>query len=160
MDQRPLQPNTEEASLNTLGQWAAQFVEYGHNASNNIQGSIDSMTTQSWLRLIAVIGGYMLMRPYFMKAAAKRAVSQMEEEDEKEKERERQAQLSPNDLRGVRERIEKQHNNDDLGDGSSTDWGQKARIRQRVVVKQMLEAEERRREEMEDDKDIEEFLTQ
>lgn len=139
--------------LNLLGKFIMQLAQYGQNASNNLQGTVKSMSPQSWLRLIAVVGGYMMMRPYIMKWASKRAVEGMEEADEREK-----AAMSANEFRGVKEKLIEQED-EDKGDGTSSDWGQKARVRQRQVLKQMLEAEEERRaQDAEDDEDIKEFL--
>lgn len=139
--------------LNLLGKIVMQLAQYGQNASNNVQGAVKSMSPQAWLRLIAIAGGYMLMRPYLMKWASKRAVDGMEEADEREK-----ARMSANEFRGVKEKLIEQED-EDVGDGTSADWGQKARVRQRQVLKAMLEAEEERRaQEAEDDEDIKEFL--
>ena len=153
MDQKPLGGNTQDYELNSLGRLAATFLEYGHNATNNISKTYDEMTLQSWIRLIVIIGGYMLMRPYFMKFAAQGALKKLEEEDRKE-----QAKISPNELRGVQQQLEAQHEEDQLGECESADWGQKARVRQRVILKQMIDEEEQRRQDEEDDKDIQEFL--
>ncbi|KAH7166106.1 trafficking PGA2-domain-containing protein [Dactylonectria macrodidyma] len=149
--QQPLE--TEKIELNALGKVAAQFLQYGANASNNLSAGFSNMDTKGWIRLIVIVGGYMLLRPYVLKMAGKVAVRKMEEQDEKEKEA--KAKISPNELRdGYEEDVQA----DAEGDGTGADWGQKARVRQRVMLKNMLEAEELRRQEEEDDKDIEEFL--
>lgn len=144
--------------LNVLGKFIMQLAQYGQNASNNMQGAVKSMSPQSWLRLIAIVGGYMMMRPYVMKWASKRAVEGMEEADEREKADEK-ARMSANEFRGVKEKLIEQEEDEDAGEGTSSDWGQKARVRQRQLLKQMLEAEEERRaQDAEDDEDIKEFL--
>lgn len=96
----------------------------------------------------------MLLRPYLMQWGIKSAVKNLEEEDAKKKEK---AAITPNELRGARQQLDDQ-DEEDLGDGTSTDWGSKARVRQRTVLKHMLEAEEKRRLEEESDEDIKEFL--
>ncbi|KAF5580045.1 trafficking PGA2 domain-containing protein [Fusarium pseudoanthophilum] len=138
--------------LNPLGKLTAQFLQYGANASNNISNAFDSMDTKAWLRLTVIVGGYMLLRPLFLKFVTKGAVQKMEDEDAREK---RKAQISPNELRGL---VEDEPEIDEEGDGTGADWGQKARVRQRTMLKDLLEAEERRREEEEDDKDIADLL--
>ncbi|OAA66069.1 hypothetical protein ISF_03907 [Cordyceps fumosorosea ARSEF 2679] len=148
--------NAEAPSLNLLGQAAARLLEYGNNASNNLQETFTKMTLQGWIRLTVIVGGYLLLRPYILKLSVKTAVSKMEEEDERE--RAKAAAMTPNELRGAKQQLE-EHLEDDNGEGTGADWGQKARVRQRTMLKEMLEAEEQRRmEEEEDDKDIAEFL--
>ncbi|KAG9505994.1 hypothetical protein J7337_002968 [Fusarium musae] len=142
----------EEPELNAFGKLTAQFLQYGANASNNISNAFDNMDTKAWLRLTVVVGGYMLLRPLFLKFVTKGAVQRMEDEDAREK---RKAQISPNELRGL---VEDEPEIDEEGDGTGADWGQKARVRQRTMLKDLLEAEERRREEEEDDKDIADLL--
>lgn len=152
----PLMEDTNDApQLNILGQAAAKLLEYGNNATNNIQDTFTNMTIQGWLRLTAIVGGYLLLRPWILKLSVKTAVSKLEEEDEREKAK---AALTPNELRGAKQQLE-EHLEDDSGDGTGADWGQRARVRQRTLLKDMLEAEEQRRmEEQEDDRDIAEYL--
>ncbi|KAJ3492468.1 hypothetical protein NLG97_g5374 [Lecanicillium saksenae] len=148
--------NAEAPRLNMLGQAAAKLLEYGNNAGNNLQDTFSKMTIHGWLRLTVIVGGYLLLRPYILKLSVKTAVSKMEEEDEREKAK--AAAMTPNELRGAKELLE-EHLDDDTADGSGADWGQRARVRQRTMLKEMLEAEEQRRlEEEEEDKDIAEFL--
>lgn len=81
-------------------------------------------------------------------------------------EEEKQAKMSPNELRGYKEIPE--DSDDEGGEGqaeaqtTSTEWGKKARKRQRHMIKKILDAEEQRLQELQDDdedKDIQEFLT-
>lgn len=150
--QQQEQPAQDDIELNALGKFTAQFLQYGANASNNLSNTFNNMTMQSWIRLIVIVGGYMLLRPYMMKFVTKGAVRKMEEEDEREK---RKAQISPNELRGL---TEEEPEIDEDGDGTGADWGQKARVRQRTMLKNLLEAEEQRRLEEEEDKDIADLL--
>lgn len=150
--QQQEQPAQDDIELNPLGKFAAQFLQYGANASNNLSNTFNNMTMQSWIRLVVIVGGYMLLRPYMMKFVTKGAVKKMEEQDEREQ---RKAQISPNELRGL---VEEEPEIDEQGDGTGADWGQKARVRQRTMLKNMLEAEEQRRLEEEEDKDIADLL--
>lgn len=147
--------NADAPQLNMLGQAAAKLLEYGNNATNNLQDTFTNMSIQGWLRLTAIVGGYLLLRPWILKLSVKTAVSKLEEEDERDKAK---AALTPNELRGAKQQLE-EHLEDDSGDGTGADWGQRARVRQRTLLKEMLEAEEQRRmEEQEDDRDIAEYL--
>ncbi|KAJ4187947.1 Hypothetical protein NCS54_01138300 [Fusarium falciforme] len=150
--QQQEQPAQDDIELNALGKFTAQFLQYGANASNNLSNTFNNMTMQSWIRLVVIVGGYMLLRPYMMKFVTKGAVKKMEEEDEREQ---RKAQISPNELRGL---AEEEPEIDEEGDGTGADWGQKARVRQRTMLKNLLEAEEQRRLEEEEDKDIADLL--
>jgi hypothetical protein len=150
--QQPL--DHEQVELNALGKFVAQFLQYGANASNNLSSTFSSMDTKGWLRLVMIVGGYMLLRPYVLKLSTKVAVRKMEEQDAKEK-AEAKAQISPNELRGV---VGHEPDLDPEGDGTGADWGQKARVRQRVMLKDMLEAEEQRRLDEESDKELDDLL--
>lgn len=146
----PTEQSTGGAQLNLFGQVVQQFAQYGQNASHNFSNAVTNLSVEGWLRLIAIVGGYMLMRPYFMKWAGKRAVEGMEERDEKE-----QAEMSANEFRGIKDQLQ-EHDYEQTNDN---DWGQRARVRQRKVLKAMLEEQERKlQEDAEDDADIQEFL--
>ncbi|EQK98913.1 hypothetical protein G6O67_003747 [Ophiocordyceps sinensis] len=151
MEQQARQPE-----LNTLGKMVARLVRYGHNATNNINTTFTNMTPQSWIRLIVIVGGYMLLRPYVMKMSTKFAVKKLEEEEAKSQGKEKaQAAITPNEFRGIKEKLDEVP---DEGDGSGADWGTKARLRQRQMLKDLLEEEERRRAADNEDADIQEFL--
>ncbi len=160
MDSQAQQNNGDAPELNLFGAAAAKILEYGNNASSNVQDTFTKMSIHGWLRLTVIVGGYLLLRPYAMKWAAKGAVQKMEDEDAKEKAR--MAEITPNHLRGVKDQLDEQEleddDEDDGGETTGANWGKKARVRQRTMVKQLLEAEERRHMEEEEDKDIQEFL--
>lgn len=147
------QPQAQD-ELNDFGKIAYQFVKYGQNATNNLSQVFSEMTPQQWIRLVVIVGAYMLIRPYVLKHATKKSVERMEKES---KERaEQSAAISPNELREGKKALEE--DSDDEGESSTTDWGAKARTRQRVLVKRLMEAEEQRRQDEEDDKDIADLL--
>ncbi|KAI1491081.1 DUF1531-domain-containing protein [Biscogniauxia mediterranea] len=129
--------------------------------SNNVGESFTAMTTQQWIRLIVVVGGYMLLRPYIIKMGANHQVKQLEKQHAEE---ERQAQLSPNDLRGkIRIPEDSDDEEEEGAQASAADWGKKARKRQRNMIKKMLDAEEKRLQELqedEEDKDIEKYFVE
>ncbi|PFH62091.1 hypothetical protein XA68_15182 [Ophiocordyceps unilateralis] len=150
------QQDHQQPELNALGKLVARLFEYGHNASNNLQDSFSKLSLQSWIRLTVIVGGYMLLRPYIMKLATKTAVRKMEEEDAKSRsEAPAEPQLTPNEFRGIKEKL---YEAQDDGDGTGADWGSRARARQRQMLKDLLEEEERRRAAENEDADIQEFL--
>lgn len=142
--------------------------------TRNLRGTLEGMSPEKWIRIVIIVGTYMLVRPYLLKLGGKAQMNQHEKEAaEAEAEAEAKAKLSPNELRGHKIQIPEDSDDSDAeggeGEGkkasssSATDWGKKARRRQRTMVKKLLDAEEKRLQELQEDdedKDIEEFLTQ
>lgn len=142
--------------------------------TRNLKGTLQEMSPEKWIRIVIIVGTYMLVRPYLLKLGGKTQMKQHEKEAaEAEAEAEAKAKLSPNELRGHKIEIPEDSDESDESDAegdegkkssaSATDWGKKARRRQRTMVKKLLDAEEKRLQELQEDdedKDIEEFLTQ
>lgn len=137
--------------------------------TTNMRKSFDGMSPEKWIRIVAVVGAYCLLRPYIMKMGSKVQMAQHEKEAAATKvAEEEQARMSPNELRGYKEIPE---DSDEEGEGqaagaaaqsTSTEWGKKARKRQRNTIKKILAAEEQRLQDLQDDdedKDIEQYLT-
>ncbi|KAM0446126.1 hypothetical protein ACHAPV_006458 [Trichoderma viride] len=159
MDSQSYQPYPDDdgqSSQSILG----QLSQFGQNASNNVQKSFSDMSTQGWLRLLMVVCTYLLIRPYIINYSTKHAVKKLEEQDVKDKKfaEEQVAKMSPNDLRGLSAVEEEDVDADEGADGSKANWGSKARVRQRKVLRKILEAEEQRRYEEESDEDIKDLL--
>jgi hypothetical protein len=124
--------------------------------TSNMSASFDSMTAQQWIRLVAIVGAYALLRPYVIKMGAKYQVKQFEKDQQEDT-----TQISPNQLRGELGIPEDSEDDDEEPETTGADWGKKARKRQRNMIKQLLDAEEKRLQETldeQEDKDIEEFL--
>ncbi|KAI0400595.1 DUF1531-domain-containing protein [Xylaria palmicola] len=125
--------------------------------TSNVSMSFTNMSLQQWIRLVAIVGAYALLRPYVIKMGAKHQEKQFEKAQQEDI-----AQISPNQLRGGLEIPEpSDDDDDDEGETTAADWGKKARKRQRNMIKQLLDAEEKRLQETldeQEDKDIEEFL--
>ncbi|KAI0452258.1 DUF1531-domain-containing protein [Xylaria acuta] len=126
--------------------------------TNNVTTSITNLTAQQWIRLVAIVGAYALLRPYIIKLGAKHSAKEFE------KAQQDVAEISPNELRGelgIPDESDDDDGHDGQGETSAADWGKKARKRQRRMIKQLLDAEEQRLQETfdeQEDKDIEEFL--
>ncbi|RYP64361.1 hypothetical protein DL771_008806 [Monosporascus sp. 5C6A] len=128
-------------------------------STTNLSGSIKQMTPKQWIRLVIIVGAYCLLRPYVLKMASKHQQREMEREEQRA-----QAEITPNQLRGQTVDIP-EDSDDDYEDGqtqtTAADWGKKARKRQRNMIKKLLDAEEKRLQQLqedEEDKDIEEYL--
>lgn len=129
--------------------------------STNLRGTLDGMTPEKWIRLVIIVGAYCLVRPYLMKLAGGNQMKQHETPIEDPNAA--KAKVQPNTLRGQVEIPDNSDDDDEEAPSSATatDWGKKARRRQREVLKRMIDAEEKRLAELqedEEDKDIEEFL--
>ncbi|KAI1341998.1 DUF1531-domain-containing protein [Xylariaceae sp. FL0016] len=125
--------------------------------TNNLGQSFSQMTAHQWIRLVIIVGAYALLRPYLMKLGAKVQERQLEKIGE-----ENVAEISPNQLRGqIADIPEDSDEDEEQAETTASDWGKKARKRQRKMIKNMLDAEEKRLAELqedEEDKDIEQYL--
>lgn len=157
-------------SVRHLSEWWTRFT-------TNTGQSLTQMTPQNWIRLVIIVGTYLLVRPYLLKLGAHVQKKQLEKE-ERRVERERAAAaaaggLSANDLRGGRRRVEVPGVESEDEEGGDADgevvvrgvseggeWGRRARVRQRKVVRRAAEEHERRLYEKgtESDKEIEDLL--
>ncbi|KAK6951928.1 hypothetical protein Daesc_006453 [Daldinia eschscholtzii] len=127
--------------------------------STNVTESFTSMTPKQWIRLVIIVGAYALLRPYIIKYGAKHQEKQLEKQFAEEEAR--QAQISPNQLRGEIGIPEDSDEEEEQAETTAADWGKKARKRQRNMIKKLLDAEEKRLQELqedEEDKDIEQYL--
>ncbi len=152
--------------MSGLANLAATF---GNRVSTNLSNSFSSLTLQQWIRLVAVAGAYLLLRPYLIKIGAKIQMKQHEKE-EAAAEEERAlaaAKMTANEFRGHKVLMpeDSDSDSDDGRDGeqaaSGADWGKRARRRQRQMVKKILAEHEKKLQEQqedEEDKDIQEFL--
>jgi len=141
------------------------------NFTRNAIHMWDGMSAFKYIRIIAIVGGYLLLRPYIVKvgnyiqerehAKASKA-SKAAEEKERQREKKRGMKvLGANALRGgvdepkvekkkggkgVRfsEDVEVDSEPEGNATGGDVKWGKKARQRQRKVEKLVAEAEENR----------------
>jgi len=128
------------------------------NLTRNTSSAFANLRLQDYIRLVIIIGGYALLRPYIMKLGTKLQMQIHEKEGA-------EVFMDPNELRGVKIEIPGvESDEDDSGDevhtGADMDFGRKARLRQRKFIREALEREEQRlRDEAEgSDAEIEEFL--
>ena len=85
--------------LDNVGEWKDRLV-------NNSIKSFEEMTAQRWDRIIAIVGAYLLIRPYLLNAAAKKQKQQLEKEAEDLGLGKSEA-LDANDFRGSGVRVKK-----------------------------------------------------
>jgi hypothetical protein len=128
-DTTPAQPLHTPTPIMDYVDWAIENLGVAKDrlVDNSIK-SFEGMTPQRWVRIIVIIGGYMLLRPFLLGFAAKRQKKQFEQEAE-ELGLERDAGPNANSLRGGKKTA---------GPGKvlgevkeDEDWGNKAKTRQR-----------------------------
>jgi len=142
------------------------FAFWGHNLKTNITLSFTNMDTQGYIRMVAIVGAYLLIRPYLMKLGAKAQGRQHEKEIDPSKmasSNGKKAKISANSLRGQVEILDDSDEDEEEGKATATEmnWGKKARKRQRQMIKKVLETGEKKKmdeQESEDDKEMEEWL--
>lgn len=115
--------------------------------TNSIK-SFEGMTAQRWLRVVVIIGGYMLLRPWLLKYAADRQKAQFERESEELGLAEGRGP-NANDFRGKANKGGTAGAGKVLGEVKDAS---KARQRKNVE-KKLLEAEE-----LEEEREIRQFL--
>lgn len=151
---QPAPPNpsqTASPDLTTLlSTWAGNF-------QRNTSSAFAELRLQDYIRLVVIIGGYCLLRPWLMKLGAKMQTKSHEADSADT------GLMNPNELRGKVEipGVDKDSDEEEEGEGTAGNWGRNARVRQRKFIREALEREEQRlrdEAEAESDKEIEEFL--
>ncbi|OBT55111.1 hypothetical protein VE04_04460 [Pseudogymnoascus sp. 24MN13] len=140
-----------------LGYLSQGFENLKHNAEHYA-----SMSLKEWVRIVTIVGAYLLLRPYLSQWAAKLQSAEHDKEIDADElatpATGPKAAISANSLRGQVKAVEA------TAQTTSANWGKKARKRQRAMIKRIIEADEKLRAETEayddeEDKDIEQYLT-
>ena len=142
-----------------------QVQTWSVSLQHNISESVTRLTLQDFLRLVIIVGGYAMLRPYLIKLGGRFQAKDHEREFD-ETEASSIAAVSPHSLRG--QVTVPDDTDDEDSDGrdhsrhsKTAEWGRQARHRQRHMIRRLLEAEERARQDeaaSDSDRDIEEFL--
>lgn len=149
--------------------WLISLPKQGYvNLTRNSLAMWDDMTLLRTIRIIAILGAYLFLRPYLQKWGERTQKKQFEKEVEKSKQP--QAVMAANDLRdgggkkgkgkGKGKGVKFAEEVDEV-EGKEEEWGGKAKSKQKEKVRKVLEKqEELRRVEQEDeeDKDIMQYL--
>jgi len=139
---------------------ADQFSEYSSSLRSQVNYTYHRLTVKDYIQLVIIVGAYGLLRPYLIKLGAKFQAKDHERELDPD-EMSSAAATSINSLRGKVHVPEDTDSESEAEGKKETDWGKKARRRQRKMIREILEAEEKKLRELdenESDKDIEEFL--
>lgn len=158
--------------MNDLIDTVSGYVFQGYDNLKHNATHYASMDLKEWIRIVTIVGAYLLLRPYLSQWAAKLQSAQHDKEIDAEELTTAttgpKAAISANTLRGQVQVPEDSGSEEDAGTGEAVatgaNWGKKARKRQRQMIKRIIEADEKLRAETEayddeEDKDIEQYLT-
>ena len=152
-----------------------QLQRWAEGLASGLATTAAALTLHDYVRLVAIAGGYCLLRPYLLQLAGRFQAKDHERElDPAKMGHSSAAAVSPNSLRGLVEVPDDSEEEDEQDDedenesrgagsamGAAADWGRAARRRQRRMLRTLLAADEKRQAaeaETDSDKDIEEFL--
>ncbi|KAK0101204.1 hypothetical protein ONS95_012814 [Cadophora gregata] len=134
---------------NTLDflQWLISLPRQGYtNLTRNAVHMWDDMTTLNYIRMIAIVGGYLFLRPYIQKWGERQQAKQHEKmlsqkaADKKGK----KAKISPNALRGGKSVSFADEGSDaesgSEGEGAKEEWGRKEKKRQKKLEEKKMAA--------------------
>ncbi|TVY44604.1 hypothetical protein LOCC1_G004136 [Lachnellula occidentalis] len=128
------------------------------NVPTHLAHSVDNMTLLNFIRLTAAVGAYLLLRPYLIKLSARQQEKQFEKIDAETTAS--MAKIQPNALRDSKgSAVEVQESESEAEADGAPQWGKKAKVRQRKVVKKIQEAiEEKGREDDEGNRYLDRFV--
>jgi hypothetical protein len=143
--------------------------QWGSDVATNVTTSFTRISAKEWIRIIIIVGTYLLIRPHLLKLGGK-AQTRAHEADAADGAA-GAAEVHPNELRTGKKPAAKKIaipgvDSDEEGEGQEeqpAEWGKKARVRQRKFIRSAMEEAERRlaeQQEAESDKEIEEFLVE
>ena len=83
-----------------------QVFEHGGRIAGNLKQTFANLSLEKWIRLVVIVGAYMLLRPYLMKLGSRVQMARHEKESaEAEAEAARLGKVSPNAVRGLFEHL-------------------------------------------------------
>ncbi|MCJ1473257.1 hypothetical protein MMC13_001908 [Lambiella insularis] len=146
--------------MTSLTAFTDQVDIYTKTVSDQLRSTYNRLTAPDAIRLIVIVGGYALLRPYLVKLGGRFQAKDHERVLHPE-ESSSMAATSSRSQRSSAQPLEDTDSESEEEGKKGTDWGKKARRRQRHKVRGALEIEEKRRKEEEEaasDRDIEDYL--
>ncbi|CZT13528.1 hypothetical protein WAI453_004877 [Rhynchosporium graminicola] len=152
-------------------EWLVSLPKQGYvNLTRNAVHMWDDMSMLNYIRMIAIVGGYLFIRPYLQRYGERQQAKQLAKLEAERKGPKSKAKISPNALRDGGGKGKSVKFADERAEGSSEDrekggkgeveeWGKKAKKRQKKV-QDLLAKEGQRLEDLDDkeDLDIMEYL--
>ena len=135
-------------------------ISYVQSTGHNLSAAVLRLSLRDAIRLIMVIGAYtLLLRPFLTKFAEKRQADEHAKATDPNSKR-LTAAISPNALRGQIDAVLKDSDEDDAKEEELTggQWGKKARRRQRQMIREAIDAEGKRVEEVDSDEEMADLL--
>ncbi|KHJ31601.1 putative trafficking pga2 [Erysiphe necator] len=126
----------------------------GDNFVRNVTGMWDGMRPRDYIRIVVIVGAYLLIRPYLLKLAAKVQAKEFAKHNPSICIPSEKGKLSPNDLRdGSQMKVKNDDaENESLGIVSGSGWGEKARRRQSKNETTNSKLNERQKSDLKDEK--------
>jgi hypothetical protein len=153
------QTNGQPNGLPTgLPNWQT-LMTWRDNFNRNTRAAFTSMTPENYIRLVVIVGAYALIRPYLMKIGAK--LQERQHERDALEELLPAGDIHPNELRtGKKFAIPGVEESDGEEDEEAKpgQWGKKARVRQRKMIRHTLEEQERMLQEEQDEEDLKDIV--
>ncbi|EKD16363.1 uncharacterized protein L3040_008463 [Drepanopeziza brunnea f. sp. 'multigermtubi'] len=144
--------------------WLVMLPKQGYvNLMRNSVEMWDGMTPFKYIRMIAILGGYLFLRPYLSRFGERAQAKQHEKAVALAREKEKEAlganAIRDGDVRAAKGKSVKfskgkedaDSKGESVGEGEGEEWGKKARKRQKAVEKMV---EERMKSEQEENGDI------
>ena len=138
-----------------------QINIYKNNLTHQVNETFTRLTPKDLIRLVIIVGAYSFLRPYLLKLGARFQAKDHEREIDHEEIQEMRKSEGYNNSSLKVDIHEDTDSEDEATTRTGSDWGKTARRRQRRVMRQLLEAEEKKRledEEAESDKELEQFM--
>ena len=140
-----------------------QINTYKNNFTHQVNETFTRLTPKDLIRIVIIVGAYSFLRPYLLKLGARFQAKDHEREiDHEEIQEMRKSEgYNKDSIKGRVEIPDDTDSEDEAVTRTGMDWGKAARQRQRRVMKQLLDAEEKKRlddEEAESDKELEQFM--
>ena len=127
----------------------ASLIEWFQKIPRNTQTSVQRLGPAEWLRLIAIVIGYLVLRPYLMRLVERKQTS------DHEKVFKSRAPVTPNTLRGEGEDDRISDYEEAEGMTNSYAQGNVTRRRQKQVINGLVGEEIRKAEDLDDTEDVE-----
>ncbi|KAJ4356116.1 uncharacterized protein N0V89_004144 [Didymosphaeria variabile] len=134
--------------------------EFVDSRLRNFLSSFSRLKPEGWIRLVWIVGAYLLLRPYLMKLGARAQEKQHENAADAAP---TDAEVHPNDLRGGQKvgiaipGVDSDDNEEERTEAKPGQWGKKARARQRRFIRDTLEKEEKRLQDEQEQEDLREI---
>src|SRR5579862_2276125 len=107
------------------------------NLQRNVSDSVSQLSLRDYIRIVIILGGYALLRPYLLKLGGRFQARDHERKLDL-KEVSSDTAMPANSLRG-QVHVPEDTDEEEGGSGTGAEWGRMARRRQREMIRKILE---------------------